>query len=140
MTQLLVVAFDELEAAKQARRALHDLQKQRLVSIEDAAVISRDAGGKTHVHNEVDGDVKPCAVVREAFPARGAGAVEGSPQPAPLEHTELVEEQRRALHAAGTGYVRAVDVERLCGSPRTTTSRRAGQEPGAQDRHQSGCH
>lgn len=47
MTQLLVVAFDELEAAKQARRALHDLQKQRLVSIEDVAVISRDAGGKT---------------------------------------------------------------------------------------------
>lgn len=58
MTQLLVMTFDELESAKQARRALNDLQKQRRVSVEDAAVISRDTSGKTHVHNEVDGDVK----------------------------------------------------------------------------------
>lgn len=58
MTQLLVVTFDDMATAQQARRAVHDLQKQEQASLLDAAVISRDADGQTHIHNEVDSDVK----------------------------------------------------------------------------------
>jgi uncharacterized membrane protein len=68
MTQLLVVIFDEVETAKQARRAVQDLQRRGLTVIRDAAVVTRDAEGKTKVHNEIDGDVKIGA---------GVGAVVG---------------------------------------------------------------
>lgn len=79
MSQLLVVIFDEAETAKEARRAVRGLQRSGLASVRDAAVITRDAEGKTSVDNEIDSDVKLGAgvgamvglVVSFAFPVLG---------------------------------------------------------------------
>lgn len=53
------------------------------------------------------------AVVREAFPPKGEGRGLTWTASASLGHTELAEHQGQVLHASSTGYVRAVDLERL---------------------------
>ncbi len=53
MSHLIVLAFDDAEEAEKVRAALRSQQKQGLVSLNDAAVVSRDAEGKLSVKNEV---------------------------------------------------------------------------------------
>ncbi len=53
MSHLIVIAFDDAEEAEKVRAGLRAQQKDGLVSLEDAAIVSRDAEGKLHVKNEV---------------------------------------------------------------------------------------
>jgi uncharacterized membrane protein len=63
MSDLVVISFETVDDAVKARSALRDLQKQRLLDLDDAAVISKDADGKVEVHGEVSKDTATGAVV-----------------------------------------------------------------------------
>jgi uncharacterized membrane protein len=58
MANLLVMTFPDVAVATQAREIVRDLERRGLLSLEDAAVISRDAAGATTVNNEVDRSIK----------------------------------------------------------------------------------
>ena len=58
MSDLIIIKYDEAAEAEKARAAMKELAKQGLVSLDDAAVLSRGEDGKLHVHNEVDKAVK----------------------------------------------------------------------------------
>ncbi len=58
MSDLLVVVFDDLEEARKARDAVRAVQKESHLSLDDAAVIVKDASGKVHVDGEMDRGVK----------------------------------------------------------------------------------
>lgn len=64
MKELIVLAFNSMDGAKDVRDELYDLQKQELVQLDDAAVL---------VRNE-DGHVK----VKQASSLVGAGALGGA--------------------------------------------------------------
>lgn len=53
MSHLIVLAFDDADEAEKVRASLRTQQKEGLVSLEDAAVVVKDADGKVHVKNEV---------------------------------------------------------------------------------------
>jgi uncharacterized membrane protein len=63
MNQLVVVAFDHVDAARDALRSLRDLEQRGQISFEDTAVISRDPDGTTRVRNEASGTTETAAVV-----------------------------------------------------------------------------
>ncbi|KAB1185168.1 MULTISPECIES: DUF1269 domain-containing protein [Haloferax] len=52
-SSLIVLAFDTLEGAKEARDELYDLQKQELIQLDDAAVVVRKENGKVKVDQAV---------------------------------------------------------------------------------------
>ena len=54
MSQLLVVTFGERETASQAAERLKSIKKAHAASIDDLAVVEKDADGKVHVHHGVD--------------------------------------------------------------------------------------
>jgi uncharacterized membrane protein len=58
MYDLIVMTFDNAEAAEKARGAIRKLQNEGLLSLEDAAVLRSDASGKVDVDNELSRDVK----------------------------------------------------------------------------------
>ncbi|MFN8474762.1 MAG: DUF1269 domain-containing protein [Anaerolineae bacterium] len=58
MGDLLVIVFDDLDEARQARDAVRAVQKEKKLNLDDAAVIVKDASGKVHVDGEVDRGVK----------------------------------------------------------------------------------
>ena len=64
MSELVVIAFDDETGAGEMRDALVALQKQRLVTLDDAAVVIRRANGKVKV--------------RQAENLVGAGALGGA--------------------------------------------------------------
>ncbi|MEY7850292.1 DUF1269 domain-containing protein [Natrarchaeobius sp. A-rgal3] len=64
MKELIVLAFDSMDGAKDVRDELYDLQKQELLQLDDAAVVTRDE----------DGHVK----VKQARSLVGAGALGGA--------------------------------------------------------------
>jgi uncharacterized membrane protein len=49
MTSLVVLAFKTIDGAEQARDKLYELQKQQLITLEDAAVVRRNENGKVKV-------------------------------------------------------------------------------------------
>lgn len=57
MSELIVVTFDTEEQAKEARAAVKRAQKNELIKVEDAAVVSKDAKGKLHIKNEMEHSV-----------------------------------------------------------------------------------
>jgi uncharacterized membrane protein len=63
MTQLLVIGFDRADEAREVLKSLRDLERQGQIAFEDTAVVSRDADGKTHVHNEVSSTTETAAVI-----------------------------------------------------------------------------
>jgi uncharacterized membrane protein len=63
MNQLIVVAFDHFDDAKNAMRALRDLEAAGKIRFEDTALIQRDPDGKVHVKNEVSGTTETATVV-----------------------------------------------------------------------------
>lgn len=62
MTNLVVITFENETEAEKVRDSLRQLQKSGRLSVEDAAVVVKDAEGKVHVKNEVDSGVKWGAV------------------------------------------------------------------------------
>jgi uncharacterized membrane protein len=54
MSQLLVMTFGERETAGQAAERLKGINKAHAVSIQDMAVVEKDADDKVHVHHGVD--------------------------------------------------------------------------------------
>jgi uncharacterized membrane protein len=54
MSQLLVITFEDRETAGQAGERLKSINKSHAVSIQDMAVVEKDADDKVHVHHGVD--------------------------------------------------------------------------------------
>lgn len=54
MSELIIVAFDNEATAFEARAALVRLQKDYLIEMEDAVVVTRDAEGKVKLHQPVN--------------------------------------------------------------------------------------
>lgn len=52
--QLVVAAFTDEKAAKEALKALQQAQKEKLIKIENAAVLHKDAKGKLHIRETAD--------------------------------------------------------------------------------------
>ena len=62
MSNLVVITFDEAEEAGKVRDALRSIEKQGLLSLDDSAVIVKDAEGNIHVKNQTDRGVKVGAI------------------------------------------------------------------------------
>ena len=87
MGQLIVVAFEEEDTAKEALEALRSVQDQGAASITDAAVVAKDPDGKAHVKGTLEGTTIGGAAVGGAlglllfmfFPVLGiaVGAIAG---------------------------------------------------------------
>ena len=58
MSNLIVMTFNDRNEASQVRKTLRDLERGGRVSLDDAAVIVKDADGKLDVDNEMDRGVK----------------------------------------------------------------------------------
>jgi uncharacterized membrane protein len=69
MSDLIVVAFDQLDDAQTAMRYLRSLEKESQLSLEDTAIVERAPDGKVHVRNELSGTTEKGA---------GVGAVVGA--------------------------------------------------------------
>jgi uncharacterized membrane protein len=63
MNQLVVVALDHFDDARDAMAGLRGLERQGLVRFEDTALVERDPDGTTHVRNEVSGTTETAAVI-----------------------------------------------------------------------------
>lgn len=53
MSQLVVIAFDTTEEATQVRDSLRQVAKQGRLSLDDTAIVVKDADGKVHIDNQV---------------------------------------------------------------------------------------
>jgi len=62
MSYWIVVTFDDPARAGQVREEIGAMQKESQLSLDDSAVVVKDAEGKIHVHNEMDRGVKTGAV------------------------------------------------------------------------------
>lgn len=63
MNQLIVVAFDHLDDARNAMKTLRALESEGRIRFEDTAVIEREPDGTAHVRNEVSGTTETGAVI-----------------------------------------------------------------------------
>ena len=63
MTQLIVVAFDHFEDARNAMAGLRSLERDGQVRFEDTAIVERDPDGTAHVKNEVSGTTETAAAI-----------------------------------------------------------------------------
>jgi uncharacterized membrane protein len=50
MSDLIAVAYDDVNTAETVREKLFDLQRQQLIAIEDAVVVERGADGRVKLH------------------------------------------------------------------------------------------
>ncbi len=62
MSNLIVMTFNTPDEARNVRQTLRELERNGRVSLDDAAVIVKDADGKLNVDNEVDRGVKMGAI------------------------------------------------------------------------------
>ena len=62
MSDLIVVIFENEDEAGKVRETVRQLQRQNLISLDDSAVVVKDAAGKVSVDNELDRGVKVGAV------------------------------------------------------------------------------
>src|SRR5215469_9181643 len=52
--QVIVAAFNDEHGAENALRELKEAKKEKLIAIQDAAILRRDAGGKLHIKETAD--------------------------------------------------------------------------------------
>jgi uncharacterized membrane protein len=62
MSNLVVITFDNAEEAGKVRESLRSLEHQGLLSLDDSAVVVKDAEDKIHVKNQTDRGVLVGAV------------------------------------------------------------------------------
>lgn len=60
---IIVIKYDNPDEAAKVRAAVHEMSKQGLIKLDDAAMVSRGEDGKLHVHNEIDRGVKWGALI-----------------------------------------------------------------------------
>jgi uncharacterized membrane protein len=58
MSNLVAIVFEGTKTAADVRAAIRQLQHQGLLTVEDAAVVVKDADGTVHVDNETDRAVR----------------------------------------------------------------------------------
>jgi uncharacterized membrane protein len=63
MNQLIVVAFDHFDDARDAMKQLRALERLGKIRFEDTAIVERDPDGTAHVKNEVSGTTETAAVI-----------------------------------------------------------------------------
>jgi uncharacterized membrane protein len=63
MNQLLVVAFDHFDDARNAMARLRSLEREGKIRFEDTAIVEREPDGTAHVKNEVSGTTETAAVI-----------------------------------------------------------------------------
>lgn len=54
MSNLVVVGFPKVAEAEEVRRELVDIQKERLIALEDAVVVEHDGDGQVHLRQAVN--------------------------------------------------------------------------------------
>lgn len=63
VNQLVVIAFDHFDDARDALRKLRGLEAEGRVRFEDTALVERDPDGTAHVKNEVSGTTETATVI-----------------------------------------------------------------------------
>lgn len=63
MTQLLVVALDHFDDARNAMADLRALERDGHIRFEDTAIVERDPDGTAHVKNEMSGTTETAAAI-----------------------------------------------------------------------------
>jgi uncharacterized membrane protein len=63
MNQLVVIAFDHFDDARDALRQLRELEREGRVQFEDTALVERDPDGTAHVKNEISGTTERATVI-----------------------------------------------------------------------------
>lgn len=63
MNQLLVIAFDHFDDAKNAMANLRALERDGQIRFEDTAIVERDPDGTAHVRNEVSGTTETASAI-----------------------------------------------------------------------------
>ena len=63
MNQLIVIAFDHFDDARNAMAGLRTLEREAQISFEDTAIVERDPDGTAHVKNEVSGTTETATAI-----------------------------------------------------------------------------
>jgi uncharacterized membrane protein len=62
MSNIVVITFEDEQEAAKVREAARQLERQGLLSLDDSAVVVKDANGKVRVDNEIDRGIKIGAI------------------------------------------------------------------------------
>jgi uncharacterized membrane protein len=58
MSYVIVITFDDPHQAEQVRHSISQIEHVGRLSLDDSAVVVKDADGTIHVHNEIDRGIK----------------------------------------------------------------------------------
>ncbi len=67
MNQLIVIAFDHFDDARNAMAGLRTLERAGQIRFEDTAIVERDPDGTAHVKNEISGTTETAAAIGAAI-------------------------------------------------------------------------